>query len=194
MIIVYHPFVPIVRPLDQVECWRTLQRLAGCDILHYMCEDLFDYHVGLMKAWDSDGDLIIVEHDMAPTPKQIIDMANCKEEICTRPYWIGPATSGRTDATISITTEVGRPNREVPYAIHSAIGLVKISGSLRKRLPKPNRNVWFSVEGEINKIVQQAGLQWHCHYPLVAHNHGRFNNERRESEQPPFAYTTRASV
>jgi hypothetical protein len=173
-VVVYHPFNPQTRPAQQVPCWQQLQLLPpDWRVVDWVCADLFGYAEGLSRVWDGDHDLILVEHDNAPTPEQLLDMVTCPEPVCTRAYWMGPASSQQLDYFISVGFGSAQSPRGsvIPRATHSSVGCTRYSADWRKLVGQPDRTLWYNVENSLNKLVARYPGTWHCHWPMCEHSH-----------------------
>ena len=185
MTTIFHPFNPTTRPADQIPTWQLLKTFPPeIPRVDWLCVKPFDYHEGLVTAWQSPGDLIVIEHDNVPTLDQISDMLRCNEACCTTPYWVGPPSTGQTGSIVSVNslnnppiTSISRSGHQpngytMVRADHSSIGCIKLSAAWRRLVGLPTREVWFAVENSVNIRVAESGQTWHVHWPMCRHNHG----------------------
>jgi hypothetical protein len=154
-VLILHPYVLNLRPADQWHCWEALGRIAReriALIVDYPCQGDYDYADALEASWSTDEVMVIVEHDIAPTLEQVLELEDCSELFCSMDY-AGP----------------GWPSWAVnPDA--ACIGLAKLDGALRMattRRPAVPRVHWHDVGGA---LVQVFGRP-HIHPGPVAHYH-----------------------
>jgi hypothetical protein len=154
-VIVLHPYVPGLRPADQAPCWEALSRIrkmSGFSVVDERCEEEHDYAEVLDHHFMEYVGVIIVEHDIAPTPEQAIEMASCPEMFCAMDY-AGPSWPSWA---------------AVPYA--TGIGLAKLSGRLKvgsTRRPFVPRVHWHDVGGALEQVIGRP----HVHPGPVVHHH-----------------------
>jgi hypothetical protein len=152
---ILHPYVPGLRPADQAPCWEALSVLRderGWDVYDIPCVEEYDYAEGLNDWWEALDDVIIVEHDIAPTVEQVRELEECPEPFCSMDY-AGPSWSSWA---------------AVPYAV--CIGLAKLSSRLREgstRRPFVPRVHWHDVGGALEQVIGRP----HVHPGPVAHYH-----------------------
>jgi hypothetical protein len=152
---ILHPYVPGVRPADQQPCWEALARLHAEEVgqvLDFPCQDDYAYAAGLERWWFDGETIVIVEHDIAPTPDQVRELVKCPELFCSMDY-AGPGWPSWAASTIA-----------------ACVGLAKLDGKLRKmtdRRPVVPRVHWHDVGGTLWDVFGPA----HIHTGPVAHYH-----------------------
>lgn len=153
--LVYHPYVPGHRPSDQGHCWLALAELrleVVTQILDWPCEDDYAYARGLGVGVGATSKVVVVEHDIAPTPAQVRELADCPRDFCAMDYYLPNGM---------LWTEV---------ADHACLGLAKISEaawdrtSARPAVPMVH---WRDLAGSVDKRIGPA----HVHDGPVAHHH-----------------------
>ena len=168
---VLRAYAPTERPEDQARSLAALATLPDdWRVVHWRCDGPLDYADAVRACWPGGDELVIVEHDNAPTLAQLRSMVECPEPVCTCLYWMGPASSRRWEHVLSggdpgtEPADVGIPDR----VQHSGIGCVKLSAGWRRSVTPPDRVIWFDIEGSLNKRVTGG---WHVHWPLCEHAH-----------------------
>lgn len=152
---ILHPYVPGVRPLDQAKCWEALGVIhteGVGQVLDFPCQDDYAYAAGLERWWFDGESIVIVEHDIAPTPGQVRELIECPELFCSMDY-AGPNWPSWAVSTIA-----------------ACIGLAKLDSRLRKmtdRRPCVPRVHWHDVGGSLWDVFGPA----HIHPGPVAHYH-----------------------
>lgn len=134
------------------------------------CWQSLDYALAIRENWQTPGDLIIIEHDMAPTLKMIDELVRCPEPQCAQAYWLSGVSTGRREPVLaayatSLENTIAYGDR---YARRVGIGLVKIAKSSRILLPALVG--WEGVCTAVNDSVRFE--RWHIHYPACVHYHG----------------------
>lgn len=152
---VLHPYVPGLRSVDQAKCWEALvpiHALPNVKVVDFPCQEDYDYADGLERWWDGEDVVVIVEHDIAPTPAQVRELIECPELFCSMDY-AGPNWPSWAVSTIA-----------------ACIGLAKLDGKLYKmtdRRPCVPRVHWHDVGGALWDVFGPA----HIHPGPVAHYH-----------------------
>lgn len=153
--LVLHPYVPGLRPADQAPCWEALSQVhahGDMMLLDFPCESEYDYAEGLELYWPPADVMVIVEHDIAPTHDQVLELAKCPELFCSMDY-SGPGWPSWAACDIA-----------------ACIGLAKLDGKLRSmtdRRPCVPRVHWHDVGGALWDVFGPA----HVHPGPVAHYH-----------------------
>jgi hypothetical protein len=156
--------IPAQRAFDE------LQADGRWDVIRHPCSGPFDYADGLMAVWGLPGDLIIVEHDLAPTVADVERLELCLHPRCAGTYWMSSITTGYRVAKTSALNTQPRQDFVEPgckFADMTGIGFVRIHPEQRRTPIK--RVVWGDVCGEVNRVV---GGPWHLHWPTIKHYHG----------------------
>jgi hypothetical protein len=174
--LVLHVFSPELRGADQLATWRACEDLEATGryhLRHRRTDTFLGYGDIVREAWTTEGDLVIIEHDNAPTVAQIDAMIACDQPCCTTPYWIGPASTGRPGAYISLLSHATSGSvEEVERSAHSSIGCVRLRALWRRSVDLPARAIYNQVEATINVRVQSSVGTWHVHWPICQHTHG----------------------
>lgn len=134
------------------------------------CEHSLDYALALRENWHTPGDLIIIEHDMAPTMAMLDALVRCPEPQCAQAYWLSGVSTGLRQPVLAAygTSLDDTIDYGDPYARRVGIGLVKIAKESRILLPPLVG--WEAVCTAVNESVRYN--RWHIHYPACMHYHG----------------------
>ena len=153
--LVLHPYVPGLRPADQQKSWEALSELPKhwvTDLRAWPCTGDLDYADGLNRYWDEGEVMVLVEHDIAPTWDEVVELWMCPHPFCAMDYagpgW--PSWAANPDA--------------------SCIGFAKLDGRLRQktdRRPVVPRVHWHDVGGVLTQVFGRP----HIHEGPVAHYH-----------------------
>jgi hypothetical protein len=102
------------------------------------------YSEWFRARWKEGTGFILVEHDIAPWPGAVRQLANCGRDWCAFPY---------------------------PWCI--ALGLVKFSGEFTRQFPGVGRVIagepWQGLDMKIIGFLQDIDQDVHVHEPAVAH-------------------------
>ncbi len=134
-----------------------------------VCEDAdFGYWAGINEVWDSDHDLVNVEHDVEFSDLLVQELLSCPHHLCAYPYRVMPfGWPGKTWGASygSLWVDEGQP-----YASFSSIGFVKMTAEARAGTTL-KKTIWFNLEGAIHEALTLRQRLWHLHWPAVAHHH-----------------------
>lgn len=180
--LIYYAYTPDTRKWERGPSLRAVDalRAAGYQVDAHPCRGDKDYSLGLRAAWTHPGDLIILEHDMAPTVAQMDELVACPHPLCAFAYWIVLAQVGHRPMLSACVGPMGtlignQLNPRILYgtnhAGYSAIGCCKLDQATRSQMAEIPPCYWSEVEMYVNRAVQVAG-EWHIHYPVVNHHHG----------------------
>jgi hypothetical protein len=154
-LLVLHPYAPGVRPADQQPCWEALADLRfthGYDVLDYPCVGPFGYRDALASVWYWKADVVIVEHDIVPSPLELKALEVCPLEFCAFDYQChGKGTWS-----------------EIPEGL--GLGLSKLSLKARRSvLPTPQvpKVPWADLAGNMRDRLPPV----HLHPQLADHRH-----------------------
>ena len=102
----------------------------------------------LRDLWDARETVTLVEHDVAPPPGVIDEMAACPRDWCAVPYRCGDQYM-------------------------TALGCTKFSAALMERNPdtvsRIQRREWHSLDGQIVGTLHMHGETEHVHGPVAWH-------------------------
>ena len=154
--LILHPFVYGVRPDDQAHCWEALEEAEGAGFkiehLELSAADPFQYSREIRQRWRKD-DLLIVEHDVAPSVELLVAMANCEHPLCTRLY-----------------------DGQAPVVGVTHLGCTKIALSVQEALPCPAlpSTQYTNLDVTITEFCSYWTRDyWHCHTEPLVHYHER---------------------
>jgi hypothetical protein len=134
-----------------------------------------DYAAALEGWRRTEQRIIIVEQDMAVHPLQIDELDQCLYPACVFAYYVGNTRDGQVRPELAHRKLVD--GAEVPitegdtFADRVSLGLAKIDpeawrGVIRRPVI-PNVS-WRSLAWELSVAL---AVQWHVHWPAVAHHH-----------------------
>ena len=133
--------------------------------------DPFAYAGLLARHWSSDGWLAIIEHDVVPSPGQLVELLECPMPACTLPY---PLLHGEPSLwQVHGTERRGYLWPQVSeWADGSALGCVRWSEEARRQVgPLDPRVPWDWLAEDISERMIRASLQWHVHAGRAVHHH-----------------------
>ncbi|MCL4499976.1 MAG: hypothetical protein M1335_07035 [Chloroflexi bacterium] len=181
---ILHCYTPNIRENDQAHCWRALAQLSRYTVTHVEMTDVFSYSLAVQKAWDVDGDLLIVEQDMAPTVTMIDTLFDCREHACSQAYWLAPASSG---ALYPFYSGIGLSGHRIifgeEWARSSGMGLIRLSREVRERMGRPDLCHFAQLDGQISVRLAGSGMHWHMHWPVCPHYHGFMEGENARIQE-----------
>lgn len=153
--LIFHPYTPQVRLADQWYCWEALAHLsqAGWDKqVHVPCFQPLDYARRLQAIWAKGWDIIIVEHDIAPSIPQVTLMETCQSDFCAQDYWL--------------------PNGDLwsHLATEACFGLCRITLAAQ-RLVVPTPQVPQVTWRELASTLSPRLPPWHLHTQPADHHH-----------------------
>lgn len=162
-----------VRRQDIERGERAIEAIAAdgrWEVINWPCSGPYDYSDGLARVWSHPGDLLIVEHDLAPTIADVARIELCLHPRCAGAYWMSSVTTGRLRPSTSALNRL--PSQDfvppgTPWADLTGIGFARIKESARRRAPV--RAEWGWVCEAVNNAV---GGPWHIHWPTIPHHHG----------------------
>lgn len=135
-----------------------------------VCEDrTYGYWEGINALWDSDQDLILVEHDMEFSDDLVAELLSCPHPTCAYPYVVMPV--GWPGKTWSASYGSLWVAEDTPYASFSSIGFCKLTAEARRGTDFGGRAVWNKVEGSVHLAAIQNKCLWHLHWPAIQHHH-----------------------
>ena len=83
--------MPGHRPADQAATWEALHQVAldtAIRLHHFRCADAHDYARALNDLWGHGVDIVVCEHDIVPTPVQVMELELCPEYVCAYDYQV----------------------------------------------------------------------------------------------------------
>lgn len=181
------------RKKDQRETLRAFKMIDSVyQVEHIHAVKKGDYARAIKRFWGKGHDLIIVEQDIVPTPKQIHELLSCKARLCCFPYLIKADIPGyysifnfarypRSDnwLTFDGAKHIGsiQIEKRPDYCGLSGFGLTKIGSKAQEMLDFPtlyNLGRWDIIDSWMSlRYYELIGRNrvFHVHYPLVKHNH-----------------------
>jgi len=122
--------------------------------MHVRCDWPWSYSEGLLRASERSYLVVIVEHDIVPTPGQVHDLVTCPHDFCATDY------------------ELSNGQRWAAVADHGCLGLSKITHRAWDRVtatPKVPNVDWRDLAGTLG---QRLGYP-HVHPGPADHRHVR---------------------
>ena len=173
---------------------REAAHAAGHAFHTHACDEI-GYIEVWRCLWETPGSLIVVEHDMVPTPDQVAAIASCRERLCVGAYLQRRhANSGMTHRTWTVRPQPGQKPIEGTdgcfvgfgkeavqirvleegdaWADLYGFGLVKLSEPLRRELTPAwldSAQKWSSLDTRLSLVTSELGIRAHVHWPLVEH-------------------------
>lgn len=139
---------------DAVMAW------GGDYVFHRLPDtDPYAYAHALIEWWRTPADLVVIEHDIVPTPGMIAGLLACPEPWCGHPYHVG---DGRYTYGLGLC-KIGRS------ILDRYPGLAEIA--LRDHRGRPGQVHWRSVNEAIERQLTRYGHRLHRHSPAAAHLH-----------------------
>lgn len=153
--VILHPYAPGLRPADQCPTWEALAHLKLTGIFgihHAACTDSWAYAAWLGHLAAECQGVLIIEHDIVPSQRQVDDMLRCPKPVCASDYTVGPDTLWSS----------------IPGAL--ALGMAKITSTAWKQMqarPRVPRVHWAELAGAMYERLPTV----HLHRSPVHHNH-----------------------
>lgn len=153
--VLLHPFVAGLRPADQAPCWEGLHRVeaeTAVRVKHMECTTSAAYAMGLDALFGHGCDVITVEHDMAVTPHQVMELELCPEDFCAFDYRVSKHLCWS-----QVKGATGLGLARVRVAAQAGI----------KARPRVPIVPWHDLASALGKRLPPV----HLHYPIADHRH-----------------------
>lgn len=177
--IIICPYSPSKRLEAQQETFKEQERLFKTlkdneiMITRQPCEADEDYYNLLKKYWGKD-DILIWEHDVVATYKNVMDLYFCQEQVCAFDYKRIDEVNSMHRIIINNDT-----NKRIPvtdndkYADFVGFGFTKISIEAQKIIPieSLDRKHWQTLDTDFSYKMIEKNIKGHIHRPCLKHNH-----------------------
>lgn len=153
--ILLHVYHPNKRREDQEATWAfctEFERHEGTVVVHYPTKGPDGYWQALELVWGYDGHVVVLEQDIVPTWRHIVDLLACPPGYCSWDFKLAH----------------GVPWSKVPGG--HGFGLAKFSAGLRSSiLPRPQvpHLPWPDTVPALHERLGDC----HVHRPLIEHHH-----------------------
>jgi hypothetical protein len=142
--------VPILCPYTDLRP-ETKTALAGYDVTFVDVSGGDDWYFwALQGAWHRGAGILVVEHDIVPSPGAIEWLQECACDWGGVPYQVG-------------------------LNIGSWLGCVRFSPEIMRRVPdafdRMERTHWQSLDGQLLPYLWLRGEREHRHWPAIQHLH-----------------------
>jgi hypothetical protein len=147
------------------------------------------YATAIADLWGKSEHLIIVEHDIWPTPKQWKALLLSTELMTVFPYTFNKDAPPHWTQGTSVATHGGQLRVNDKWADGSGLGLIKFSAEAMRRIDlngplaeaggavqgvHPNSQDfrtrhWGNLDGVISLLAQAAGVRFAVLWPIVKH-------------------------
>lgn len=165
------------REVEKQACWDALATLRETYlVIDVPCLSETDYEAALQLLWGVD-DLILVEHDIAPTQAMILSLTTCPHPCCAQAYTLYPATTALDVPVLAHRKDSGYGLSWIcegaEFADRAGLGLTKISKAAQLQTPPQvwRTGRWFDVDTRVSEALAVEGFRFHIHWPQVAHHH-----------------------
>jgi hypothetical protein len=159
------------------------------EVCEFECGDGTEYANAIADLWGAEPHLIIVEHDIWPTPEQWLALLLSTHPLTVFPYTFNKDAPPHWTEGTSVATHGGQLKVGDPWADGSGIGLIKITAEGARRIDLdgpmatpggvvhglyPNDQLWRTrhwgnLDGVLSLLAQAAGIRFAVLWPLVKH-------------------------
>lgn len=153
--VLFHPYVPGLRPADQAPCWEGLHQVqldTAIRAHHFACTTPYSYAIQLEALIGYGADVLIVEHDIAVRAVQVMELECCPEDFCAFDY------------------RVSRHHCWSQVKKATALGLCRISVAAQSQIAARPR-VPVVPYHDLGSALGERLPPVHLHYPLADHRH-----------------------
>lgn len=172
---IFYPYAD-VRRNERAASVRAVVGLAEnrCIVRPHWCYEDVDYALGLRSVWNDPDDLVIIEHDIVPSPTQVNELLECNNSLCCFAYYLAPHFTGNIKPIFAQSNDGVAIEKGDSYCLSSGLGFVKIAPFIRERTELPPIEGWVHFDMAVNRTIRKAfkDISWHVHWPPVRHEHG----------------------
>ena len=176
--VLFHPYA--IDGGSRDETWEALagiRRMGSVAVLDAPCDDWGDYTRWLATLWGQGQQLLVLEHDLVPTPWALAGLLGCRAPICAQAYRAYPPTTGRVapvyahcqfDGHSMLPVEEGQE-----YADDFALGFTMLRRPFQGQtaVQRWGASTWQNLSVVLSQEARRVGMRAHLHWPAVEHLH-----------------------
>lgn len=176
--VILHHYVEGRRPEDQKVTWDGLdlcRKHPYTTVIDVAAYSDTSWAEELEKLWDRGMSIVNVDMDIAIHPWHLDEFAKCQEQACTFAYSINFAYLPERQPVLVHRVREGTSERNLEvgeeWADFIGEGLMRIRPELQASIVPTPRVPQVSFRDQDWYLCERLGVQWHVHWPAVAHHH-----------------------